>query len=331
MKIFKIILLIFIILQFTCQTYAQNKEGTSYIRVLIGDIIPKSNNLEKIKKVSAKAIVNENIYKGEIELWKSEEGYFLINVVELEEYVRGVVASEVGINWPIEALKAQAVLARTYAVKHIIRNRERSFYDVTSSVFHQVYKGERGSEDIERAVKETKGEILTYNKEPIMAFYHACSVGKTEEPKEVFGRDYPYLKSVEVPFTPSPYTIWEKKIPFELLQNALSLDKISGVEIFSHTDTGRIKEFKFIDGKNEKFIKATELRRLLKWSTLPSTRVTNVRIEEDGIVFEGHGYGHGVGMCQWCAFKMAYDGKNYKEILQYFYSGTEISKINENN
>lgn len=330
MKFFKIVLLIIIILISTFQTYAQNKEGTSYIRVLIGDIIPKSNNLEKIKKVSAKAIVSGTTYQGEIELWKSEEGYFLINVIELEEYVRGVVASEVGINWPAEALKAQAVLARTYAVKHIIRNRERNFYDVTSSVFHQVYKGEAGSEEIEKAVKETKGEILIYNKEPIMAFYHACSVGKTEEPKEVFGRDYPYLKSVEVPFTPSPYTIWEKKISFELLQKSLSLDKILGVEIFSYTDTGRIKEFKFTDGKNEKFIKATELRRLLKWSPLPSTMVINMRIEEDGIIFEGHGYGHGVGMCQWCAFQMAQDGKNYKEILQYFYPGTEIGKINEN-
>lgn len=331
MKIIKILIFLVAVLLSFNVSYSQNKNETNFIRVLLGENRPNSNNLERIKKVSAKAIVSGAAYQGEIELWKGDEGYFLINVVSLEEYVKGVVASEVGINWPIEALKAQAVLARTYAVAHIIRNRDKNFYDVTSSVFHQVYKGEVGNDEIERAVKDTQGEILTYNKEPIMAFYHACSVGKTEEPKEVFGRDYPYLKAVEVPFTPSPYTVWEKKISLEILQKALSMEKISKVEIVSHTNTGRVKEIKFLNGQNSKTIKATELRKLLKWSLLPSTMVTDIRFEEDGVVFEGHGYGHGVGMCQWCAFQMAQEGKNYREILQYFYSGTELSKINENN
>ncbi|MCX8034383.1 MAG: SpoIID/LytB domain-containing protein [Thermodesulfovibrio sp.] len=331
MIILRIVLIFFIIVNIVCETYSIDKNPNSYIRVLIGDRPPSTNEMDNLKKVSARAIVSGTIYRGEIELWKSAEGYFLINVVDLEEYVKGVVASEVGIHWPLEALKAQAVLARTYAVAHIIRNRTRNFYDVTSSVFHQVYKGEGGTEDIDKAVRETKGEILVYNKEPIMAFYHACSVEKTEDPKEIFGREYPYLKSVEVPFTPSPYNFWEKKISFELLEKALSINKIKDVEIVSYTTTGRIKELKFTDGEKEKIIKANELRRLLKWTPLPSTMVINMRVEEGGVIFEGRGYGHGVGMCQWCAFQMAQDGKNYKEILQYFYPGTDFSKINENN
>lgn len=331
MKILRLILIIVCSIIFNLQIYAMDKNENSYIRVLIGDRRPSSNDLQKIKKVSARTIMSGSSYQGDIELWKGEDGYFLINVVDLEDYVKGVVSSEVGVHWPEEALKAQAVLARTYAVAHIIHNRTRNFYDVTSSVFHQVYRGEEGTEEVEKAVKETNGQILTYNGQPIMAFYHACSVGKTEDPKEVFGREYPYLKPVEVSSTPSPYTLWEKKIPYKLLEKALSLQKISDVKVVSYTNTDRVKELEFSDGKNKKVIKTTEMRRLLQWTTLPSTMIKSIRLEEDGIVFEGSGFGHGVGMCQWCAFQMALEGKNYKEILQYFYPGTEIIKINENN
>lgn len=309
------------------QTFAIDQ---SFIRVLLGDKRPSSNDLEKIRKAAAKTIVNGSKYSGEIEIWKGKEGYFLINVIHLEDYVKGVVASEVGIHWPEESLKAQAVLARTYAVAHIIRNRTKNFYDVTSSVFHQVYKEYEGAKEVEKAVNETKGEILTYNGEPIMAFYHSCSVERTEDPKEVFGKDFPYLKPVDVPSTPSPYTLWEKKISFETLEKVLSMKKISDVKIATYTSTGRVKELEFSDGKNKKLIKTTELRRLLQWTALPSTMITSIRVEDDGVVFEGKGYGHGVGMCQWCAFQMAQEGKSYKEILQYFYPGTEITKINEN-
>lgn len=322
-----VLLIFFITLTSLHQSHAQDKIENSYIRVLLGDIRPSKNDLKKLEKVSARVILSGSTYKGTIELWKGSEGYFLINVVELEEYVKGVVASEVGINWPIEALKAQAVLARTYAVAHILRNRTRNFYDVTSSVFHQVYKGEGGSEDVDKAVKETKGEILTFNREPIIAYYHACSVEKTEDPKEVFGKEYPYLRPVEVPFTPSPYNIWERKVTFDLLEKALQMDSIRDAEIISYTSTGRVKELKFTNGKNSKIIKASELRRLLKWSALPSTMIINIGVDNEGVIFEGRGYGHGVGMCQWCAFQMAQEGKKYKDILQHFYPGTVLSKI----
>lgn len=331
MILLRLLLVITMILSFFANVSSSDQLGNSFIRVLIGDFSPTKTDMEKIKKVKAKAIVSGSSYLGEIEIWKGSEGYYLVNVVALEDYVKGVVSSEVGINWPEEALKAQAVLARTYALTHIIRNRNKNFYDVTSSVFHQVYKGVEGSETVEKAVNDTQGEIITFNKEPIMAFYHACSVGKTEDAKDVFGSDQPYLRAVEVPFTPSPYTFWERKITFETLQKVLSINKILNVEIQSLTDTGRVRELKFFDGKNHKVIKATELRRILNWSLLPSTMIKNIRIEQDGLVFEGHGYGHGVGMCQWCAFQMAQDGKNYREILQYFYPGTDILKINDIN
>jgi len=96
-----------------------------------------------------------------------------------------------------------------------------------------------------------------------------------------------------------------KKVPFKLLEKTLSLEKITSVKILSYTTTNRVKEFEFSNGKNKKLVKATDLRRLLQWSVLPSTMIKSIRIDEDGVVFEGSGYGHGVGMCQWCAFQMA--------------------------
>lgn len=322
----RVIILFLLIFFISITSYAIEKKS-QFIRVLITERPISNSEVERIEKVSAKAIVSGSTYQGVIELWKGESGYFLVNVINLEEYVKGVVASEVGIHWPPEALKAQAVLARTYAVTHILRNRGRNFYDVTSSVFHQVFKGEGSSDEIDKAVKDTEGEILTYNDEPIMAFYHACSVEKTEDPKEVFDREYPYLKAIEVPFTPSPYNFWEKKISFDLLGKVLSIENIKEAEILSYTSTGRIKEIKFTNGKDSKIIKATDLRRLLKWTPLPSTMITSMKVEDDGVVFEGRGFGHGVGMCQWCAFQMAQEGKNYREILEYFYPGTKLTKI----
>ncbi len=331
MMFIKILLLLLIFIPSLCKSSGFDEIDSSQIRVLLGEIKAKGKDLEKIKMVSSRVIIDGSTYVGKIEIWKSTEGYYLINVVNLEDYVKGVVASEVGINWPLEALKSQAVLARTYAVAHILRNRNRNFYDVTSTVFHQVYNLDKITEEVEKAVRETEGEILIYKNEPIMAFYHACSVERTEDAKEVFGREYPYLKSVEVPFTPSPHNLWENKISFDLLEKILQMDSIKNVEIISFTSTGRVKELKFSNEKNSKTIKATELRRLLNWKILPSTSITNMKIEKDGVIFEGKGYGHGVGMCQWCAFQMALDGRNYKEILQYFYPGTKLVRMNGTN
>lgn len=326
--IFSILLIYFL---FISTAFAEDINGNSLIRVLLGNKRPSDNDLKKIRTVSAKTFVEGSKYSGEIEIWKGKDGYFLINVINLEDYVKGVVASEVGVSWPEEALKAQAVLARTYAVTNIIQHREKRLYDVTSSVFHQVYKEGTYSQEVEKAVEQTRGQILTYNGEPIMAFYHACSVDSTEDVKEVFGRDLPYLKPVKVPLTPSPYSLWEKKIPLDIIKKAVGMEKIEDIKIKSYTTTGRVKELEFSDGKNTKVIKATELRRLLQWSLLPSTMINSIKIEEDGAVFEGKGYGHGVGMCQWCAFQMAQEGKNYKDILFYFYPGTQISSLYENN
>ncbi|HTR45283.1 MAG TPA: SpoIID/LytB domain-containing protein, partial [Thermodesulfovibrionales bacterium] len=150
-------------------------------------VIPEKNErLAKVGNMKGDLLMNGMHYTGDIEVWKGDRGLYLINELPLEDYVESVVASEVGANWEIEALKTQAVISRTYAVQKM-RTNAASQYDLTSSVLHQAYKGNNAQIQITYAVKETEGEILTYEGKPIEAFYHSTSGGMTEEAEEVFG------------------------------------------------------------------------------------------------------------------------------------------------
>ncbi|MEK7196074.1 MAG: SpoIID/LytB domain-containing protein, partial [Nitrospirota bacterium] len=254
---------------------------------------------------------------------KGQNGLYVINEIPFEDYIKSVVLAEVGANWEMEALKAQAVVSRTYAVYQKNANGNY-YYHLTSSVLHQAYKGNSSDTRIAYAVEKTSGEILIFNNKPIEAFYHSTAGARTELPEEVFGKSYPYLKSVEASCEASPYWVWERNIPISEIEKSLNISGIRGIKIKSYTATGRTKELE-IDSESEQIatIKSTELRRLLGWQKLPSTNFSLVR-DNDSIIFEGKGYGHGVGLCQWSALEMAKKGKSYKEILSSFYPGTEI-------
>lgn len=297
------------------------------IKVLILDDafqnVPKNGEkMEKMGRLGGDLLVNGTHYVGNIEVWKGQQGMYLINELPLEEYVKNVVNAEVSSNWDMEALKTQAVIARTYALYQKNMNNN-PHYDITSSVLHQVYKGSTIDARITYAVMNTEGEVLTYEGKLIEAFYHSTSGGKTEDPAEVFGKSYPYLKPVESDCEMSPYWIWERKIPLDEIGKSLSLSGIKEITISSYTSTRRVKAVEVVHNGGTTTVKATDLRKLLGWNRLPSTNFTLTR-ENDQIVFEGKGYGHGVGLCQWSALKMAQDGKSYKEILAFFYPGTTI-------
>lgn len=299
---------------------------SSKIKVLILEdnytLPDKNEKLVMMGNTEGDLLVNGTHYSGNIEVWKGEKGLYIINELPLEDYVESVVVSEVGPNWDVEALKAQAVISRTYAVyrKNLSGN---SRFHLTSSVLHQVYKGANPHIQITYAVKETAGEILTYDGDPIEALYHSTSGGRTENSEDVFGKSYPYLKSVESNCELSPYWVWERKIPKEEIEKALGIKGIKEISTTSLTSTGRAKELSVESENDRTVIKATEFRKRLGWSRLPSTNFS-MRMNGASITFEGKGYGHGVGLCQWSALQMARDGKNYREILSFFYPGTEI-------
>ncbi len=311
---------------------AANAYSKDSIKVLIlNDIcskVPEKNEkMERLGSMKGDLLLMGTRYTGNIDVWRGDNGLYVVNELPLEDYVKDVVAAEVGQSWDMEALKAQAVVSRTYAVYQKNSANGNSIYHIASSVLNQVYKGNSADARIAYAVTETKGEILTYNGEPIEAFYHSTCGGKTENPQDVFGKSLPYLKSVESDCDLSPYRTWDRKIPLTEIEKALRLTGIKKISIKSYTSTGRVKQLAVTSSSGTSAINATDLRKTLGWSRLPSTNFT-LSNDGDSILFEGKGYGHGVGLCQWSALKMARDGKTYKEILSFFYPGT-IIQLNE--
>jgi stage II sporulation protein D len=308
----------------------QNADADDNIKVLIvNEVYPKipakNEKIEKLGSMRGDLLVMGSHYTGNIDVWKGNSGLYLINELPIEDYVKDVVMAEVGSNWDMEALKAQAVISRTYAVYHKRMNGD-SIYHIVSSVLHQVYKGNNPDVRVAYAVAETTGEILTFDNRPIEAFYHSTSGGKTENPEDVFGKSYPYLKSVESNCEISPYSAWEKRIEITEIEKALNLSGIKEISIKSYTSTKRVKQLNIINNSGIITINATDLRKALCWSRLPSTNFS-VRRDGDSMIFKGKGYGHGVGLCQWGALQMAREEKNYKKILSFFYPGTIIQTI----
>lgn len=257
-----------------------------------------------------------------------------IDKVPFEEYVTGVLAGEMPVTFSMEALKAQAVAARTYVMKKMAYNKDKE-YDVVDTVMNQVYLDDNHLRTvwkeeypnkinkIKTAVMETKGEYLAYNGNVIDAFYFSTSVGKTENCEDVFSGKAPYLRSVESSWDKDVSPVFNDYFHFSLndFYKKLGLpykDKIT-VEITKTTSTGRIKELK-ING--HKFTGSEVFSALGLRSTYFKIVQNNDKVE-----ITTTGYGHGVGMSQYGAEGMARLGYTYDQILKHYYQGVEIKKI----
>lgn len=255
-----------------------------------------------------------------------------IKSIPLEEYIVGVLAGEMPATFPEEALKAQAVAARSYVLKHIDKTKE---YDVVDSVKDQVYLdkeslkrkwGKKYTQNInkmKKAVLETKGEYLTYQNKIITAFFFSTSNGKTENSEEVFVEKLPYLKSVESHWDKVVSPVYEdtKQMTLKEFYQKLGLKYEEKLEISvkEYTKSGSIKLIEI----NNKIFKGTDVRLKL---SLRSTYFT-VKKEEEFVKITTKGNGHGVGMSQYGALGMANEGYSYIEILKHYYTGVEIKKL----
>lgn len=261
-----------------------------------------------------------------ISLYKSNGN--IINI-DLEEYLIGVVGSEMPASFNIEALKAQAIVARTYTLKlietgrHITDNNSTQNYKTESelrsmwdSSFNTYY------EKIKSAVDSTKGIVIMYNNKLIDAVYHSTSNGYTESAINVWGNDTPYLKSVSSigDSTNKSYvvtTFFTYQDISNKLSNDINID--SNVEIIDKTSSGRVKTLKI----NNKTYNGVDFRTLLN---LRSTDITIEKLES-GVSITTTGYGHGVGMSQYGANAMANSGSKYDEILKHYYTGVSLDII----
>ena len=287
--------------------------------------VPKGDeDLKMVDELNGRLVLGYSSYMGKLSIYRSDESIYVVNELPLETYVAGVVKAEVGSDWAEEALKAQAVIVRTYVLKQMSWSK-RPEYHVTSSVLHQVYKGRNKDTSVAEAVKATEGEVLTFEGEPIIAFYHSTTDGMTELPEEVFGQGYPYLKSVSASGNLSPMALWTRRIPIGELAFALGVKELRSLTPVSFTATGRVDFLAYDSESGGGFIRGKDLRRKLGWKLLPSTSF-GVEVVEGEAVLRGSGFGHGVGLSQWSALEMALKGKKYTEILSHFYPGAEITR-----
>ena len=253
----------------------------------------------------------------------------LINELDVEEYLKGVVPVEISPKWHPESLKVQAIIARTYVLYQRQVNLGKE-YDVLATTADQVYGGRKKEHPAaDQAVAETSGLVLTFEGELILSAYHSTSAGPTENASEAWGMELPYLKGVSCPFDQnSPYYQWSRSFLMDAVQESFSkagytVGTIASLTPFRWTEAGRIGRLRLLHSQGELILKAEDLRRILGYTELPSTRF---RIEKIGreIQIRGNGYGHGVGLCQWGAKEMAEMGYSYDKILKYYYPGVRV-------
>lgn len=269
------------------------------------------------------------VVNGGLEIAMQGAALLVVNRVPLEEYVEGVVGSEVNPAWHEELLKTQAVAARTY-VLHKKRENEKRPFDVYAGVQDQVYAGRRRVNDaVRRAVKATRGQVITYERRPIFAAYSSTAAGPTEDAVNVWAKEFPYLRGVECPFDQeSPHYEWHVTVPFDVIESRLreegyAIGRLATLTPYSMTKAGRVNEVRMLHSGGELIVTGQDFRRILGYATLFSTQFRIDRIERE-VAFSGKGAGHGVGLCQWGAKEMAELGYRYQSILHYYYPGTEI-------
>ena len=292
-------------------------------------------NIEKIEEIKTIPIYN-------VKTKKVEE-------MELEEYVKGVVAAEMPAAFHIEALKAQAIAARTYAIHHVEKYKNGNPAHPNAPLCTGIHCQAWLSEDellkahsaewmekywpkIGKAVDETKGQIIMYGDDVIEPLYHSTSGGKTENSEEVFSTAFPYLRSVESPYEEdAPKFISTTRISIDEFikrikkqYKSINLTKENlkdKIQLVEKSEGGRINKLRI----DTEIVSGRDIRTMFN---LNSTDF-KITVLSDGknIEIETHGYGHGVGMSQWGANGMAENGSTYEEILKHYYTGINIQKI----
>lgn len=280
--------------------------------------------------------VNGKSFRGSMEIAEETGGTLtVINQLPLEEYVMGVLAGEIPRNWPLEALKAQAIAARTFAVLNRTEARQKGQpYDLENTALFQMYQGsELVNENIRKAVLETKNEILTYDNKPIAAFFHSNCGGYTSGALGVWSKDQPYLQPVSCPFgNNGEHFRWRAEISIpdmvrKLRGAGLKIEDVVKIEILDRDESNRIQALSIMDGDGSwKKMKGSAFRMALGPDLVRSTRF-DTKVEGNKVLFNGKGWGHGVGLCQEGAYGMAMKGYGAFDILRYYYRGVMLEKL----
>jgi len=279
--------------------------------------------------------VNKKAYRGYAAVYKDGGSVNVINILPIEDYIRGVVPKEADLGWHEEALKAQAVISRTYTLANLGNHKDKGF-DMCSETHCQVYGGaEAETAQTNAAVDATRCQVITFNGKFANALFHANCGGHTEDPKYVWGtaNTPEYLKGVKCDYCKdAPYSSWKQDLDESYIRKKLSAagfdtGAIQSIKVNGVTPAGSAKEVVITGTKKSVTMNAYKFRLAVDAWKIKSVTFDSIKKDGDKFVFKGRGWGHKVGLCQWGAEGMAKAGKNYAQILEYYYPGTKLEKI----
>lgn len=278
--------------------------------------------------------VNHTPYRGYIAILK-RTGLTVVNYVLVEDYLYGVVPKEMPPSWNVEALRAQSVAARTFALKNR-KSHSAEGFDLCNTSHCQVYEGMPAeTRTTTEAVDSTRGEVLFYKGTIMDALFHADSGGMTESSEYVWGSSVPYLRAVtEVQMQTQPWnrTVSMSEFEEKLEKNGRAFGSLKEIRLspltigkgsYDRSPSGRVRSAEFIGTKGRVTLSGNDLRSMF---SLPST-LFDVRSGRADVIFSGYGFGHGLGLSQWGAKELADKGKSYKDILYHYYTGVTIEKL----
>lgn len=274
---------------------------------------------------------NNNSYSGKIYIIPAKNAFHLVEHAPLETYLYGVLPYEMSYTWPLEALKAQAVAARTYTLKTLEGVKNQNF-DVYSDVRSQMYKGGGKQYDsVKKAVDQTRGQVLTYEDKLFFTYYHANCGGATDDVRSWnFGaKSIKPLSGASCKYdSHSKSYKWAMNVARHKVESYAKSVGLTGalksIKISRKTDTGRATNLIIKTAKGSKTVPCGRFRLA---TGIRSCKITKLDVRKNDVRFEGKGYGHGIGMCQDGANGMAKDGKNYRKILKNYYPGAEIKTL----
>ena len=276
--------------------------------------------------------IGDRWFRGRTLVVPTGNGLTAVNWVDLEEYLYSVIGGEMNSSWPEEALKAQAIAARTYALYERERQRRNPVYDLGDSPDRwQIYKGVSSeSPKTYNAADQTAGQILTYNNQIILSVFHACSGGHTENVEDVWSTRVPYLRAVpdfdqKIKDQKIKECNWTKTFtPREISARIFGIGNVKEMIIENVSPFRSVKTLKIIGNKGTKILQGEEVRTALK---INSTRFIVNKDANGSFILQGLGFGHGLGMSQWGAYELAKRGANHLQILGYYYRGVALTPI----
>lgn len=293
----------------------------------------------KPEKPTDTILIGKRRYQGDLILKRNEDGTVtVVDELGIEDYLLGVLPNEMDAAWPIESLKAQAVVARTFAYSHLGKFKKSGF-DLTPDTRSQMYLGiGEAPPSVKTAVEKTRGEVLGYKGALLDVYYHASCGGHTTDPASVWGDTIKPPKPLQGvrdrTCAASPHNGWSVFFPDEDLLAALrpgTLDSgpLKSIKVASRGSGGYATSFKARIDRDDVIVGANAFRSRLGSSDLKSVLITKIVKRKGGFEFYGAGSGHGVGLCQWGARLQAQSGKRYEKILKFYFPGSTLSVVDQ--